>query len=850
MTASAKWIIIAVLFSIAFYVGWFMPILWLLVLITGGVLLAIPTKPTTNPVPMHNNAAPAQPILQNNNELSDLAQQIEQKIVQATSDEMRSGLNQALELIRAQQAKHQVNQATQNINTVQAPPLVSEQNFAPAPFAPAPQPLSPENIAAQKKAQELRNINTILYVASFLLVGAAALFIGLASGVSPTVKFSAVLAVTLLFYVSGILLHGKSQRLRPAAVAFVGTGLALVPFVGLAFYSYVLDDGPMVWWLTSLVGFAAFWLAIYRIRSSVMSYMVLAFIFSVATSSVAVLRAEYLWYFVAIIVTSSLLMLVSYRRPNWLPSELRLPLEQGAQLATPVAIIGSLFIYDSFDAYDFAVVHGVGALHYLANAVSFSRDKTRYVYWFVARVLTISFAATLVYAISSSWDAVAIVFVVSALLVHFYSLREVKKQPYEHLWLAAVHVLLLASISIWAETASLVSGVFVVIGLLSLHQLYASKQFGYSIPGILALAILPITILQGMMSAQDLGLEITATVVLIISGLLLVVRAMIASQIATFRWTGTTAFYVLSGEAILLALISGELMWFGVVATISSLLLYVASFVVRQANAMLASNFAAIAGVFVLYGETFESYKWASLATGVTLGAIWYSLRWYFAVTKAQPLQTNQAPIETDNQQRINLLTGFSVGIVLFAAFVCMISTSDTVVAGTLLGCVGAMLLAYEGYVRKAVALYEVSLYIVTICLQRLVAHVYPEAHFLVYTHWWAAAAGLGALLYYRRTDAKANVLPRSIIALTILSLPTGLYALGNPDKYQILFLLEHVVMIFAGAITKKTLLVRWGAAGVGLAVLWLLRGFTYVLLALLALSLIGLAVWRLMRKT
>lgn len=49
-----------------------------------------------------------------------------------------------------------------------------------------------------------------------------------------------ILYVASLFYGVGLGLHAVVERLRPAAVTFVGTGLALLPFVGLDFYSYIL----------------------------------------------------------------------------------------------------------------------------------------------------------------------------------------------------------------------------------------------------------------------------------------------------------------------------------------------------------------------------------------------------------------------------------------------------------------------------------------------------------------------------------------------------------------------------------------------------------------------------------
>lgn len=90
----------------------------------------------------------------------------------------------------------------------------------------------PTAVAAEKERASLKNLNTVLYMASFLLVAAAAAFV--ATSMPAEVRLASLIIVTIMFYGVGLVLHGKVERLRPAAVAFVGTGLAILPFVGVA----------------------------------------------------------------------------------------------------------------------------------------------------------------------------------------------------------------------------------------------------------------------------------------------------------------------------------------------------------------------------------------------------------------------------------------------------------------------------------------------------------------------------------------------------------------------------------------------------------------------------------------
>ena len=93
---------------------------------------------------------------------------------------------------------------------------------------PGPSPLVP----VDPRVRALRNIDITLYVAALLMVAAASLFIAIA--LPPTAKVVGLGLVTAGFYAVGLVMHARSERLRPAATAFTATGLALLPMTGLA----------------------------------------------------------------------------------------------------------------------------------------------------------------------------------------------------------------------------------------------------------------------------------------------------------------------------------------------------------------------------------------------------------------------------------------------------------------------------------------------------------------------------------------------------------------------------------------------------------------------------------------
>ena len=184
------------------------------------------------------------------------------------------------------------------------------------PVPAAQTPMTEAELAEEKRRRDLRNINITLYAGSLLLVAAASLFIGIS--IPEQARFAGVAVLAALFYASGLVIHSRRKTLRPAAVAFTGTGLALIPVVGLAFYNLILPDPVLAWLATSLAGTAAFAYAAARLESRVVTYLALTFLLSTALASGAALRSGIVWYFISTVLLATLVSLAAVRRPGWL----------------------------------------------------------------------------------------------------------------------------------------------------------------------------------------------------------------------------------------------------------------------------------------------------------------------------------------------------------------------------------------------------------------------------------------------------------------------------------------------------------------------------------------------------
>lgn len=262
---------------------------------------------------------------------------------------------------------------------------------APTVATAAPAPPTPEELAAlaeRKAKRERQNINLTLYVASLLLVASAALFIG--SGLPAALRFAGVWAITVLFYAGGFILAVKAPRLRAAALAFTGTGLALIPVTGLAMYNFVLHNGALAWLVTSLAGTAAYVFAAVRLDSRVLAWLSLTFVVSSAWSGVSMLGGALVWYFVALIGLAVVLGIANLGGLRGVPSIYFRPLQVLHPCVVPLVAVAATFAPSFLGHGDYALIMAMCGL-YLAVAAAFRSTPGRVQHFLGARVcLTIA----------------------------------------------------------------------------------------------------------------------------------------------------------------------------------------------------------------------------------------------------------------------------------------------------------------------------------------------------------------------------------------------------------------------------------------------------------------------------
>lgn len=685
---------------------------------------------------------------------------------------------------------------------------------------------SPES---RNEQRSLRNMNALLYMASFLLVAAGAAFIGAA--VPDSAKLFGLWLIVFAFYGVGLYLHSAQPKLRPAAVAFTGTGLALLPFAGIALDQYTAIGAAGAWLTTSILGLFAYAFAALRLQNQVVSYLTLAFVLSLASSSVAVAALPVLWYFVAVIGVSLIANTIAVLDPRWLPKIFSEPVERTGQIVTPIALLASLILFDRLQITDYQIVFSIATAHYL---VVWLQTRT-YIFEAAARALL---HVTLLLI---AWDIVngdtaqfGIVFLIAATVQALYSLAMVAingdRKTNESFWLTAAMVLQFASLTFWSASEQvhqlIVMNLITILVTSLISSVYLRRSI-FGSAGLIALAILPFVIGRDIITPPlDWGWIVAYFIALasVLLGLYYSWAGRHSIEAQGFVAVGFIGFLTIAGVVGMLLGSAGQSITFAVI----TMLLFAASYLIKQSALTAVATGTLVVAVWSGMVTADIPSAWQAIVTGLIAAGIVYAYQW---LTVA----------ESDTQrQRILLIAtwiilGSTALLHLFASDIAVRTTAALIIV------IAALTVAAEAYRRKDVKFGEAAAYIATFGLQRLFAVAWPELNLVFYAHWWAITVAI--IAYWQR-----QLIPRAVIAMGIITTITASYALMYGEGYSLLFLVEHLALLVAGFVYGKSWAVWWGVVAASMAVLYFLRDIAFLAFAFLGILLIGIVIWRLSR--
>jgi hypothetical protein len=692
---------------------------------------------------------------------------------------------------------------------------------------------TPEDALALKHKESLRNSNMLLYMASFLLVAAGATFIGAA--MPDNVKLIGIGLLTAAFYGVGLTLYRRVFNLRPAAVAFTGTGLALLPFFGIALYQYGGVDVNVAWLTTSLIGLVCYLVAAVLLQNQIVSYLTMAFLISLVSSAVATAALPIVWYFVFVIGISLIASLVAFIKPTWLPKVFSEPVERTGQVVTPLALIASLFVDNKLSLQGYEIVFATGTAHYL---VAWLQSRQAWQENFVRGLGHIVLLITAWDLADDSMMHFGVYFLALATLqlaLSFLSqLWSERRRTSNAVWAAVAIGLQFVAPLFWVTNsiaADLNLIAFGLIGISGVAVYYVFRNVLFLVPTLIASVALPFifgrSIADPQISWEWLGVlfVIFATVILY------------SYKLLAKRHTAQVGYFLIVSFVLYILVVLGlgatiaitgttlaEMLIVGLVA----LLVFTSSWIYRQPWVI---ALAAVIGVFAI-----SSYwtliggdqKWWLLAVAWIAGAIYYFGSWVFLLA------------EDNKRHQVMLISGLSVlglGVFVGNAYA---DHALAIGAGWTIVAIGAIL-ALEGDRRKYYNLVEIGVYVATFGLQYITFIDHPDTSLWVYGHWWAIIIAVAGFMRHQ-------TYPRLMIALGFVTASSGIDALGKSGGYSLFFLIEHIVVLVAGVVRSRSWAIWWGIIASSLAVLYFIRDIAYLAFGFLGLLLVGFVIWRLTR--
>ncbi|MGB4768811.1 MAG: hypothetical protein WBP22_06195 [Candidatus Saccharimonas sp.] len=507
--------------------------------------------------------------------------------------------------------------------------ITIQQVVVSPPQSKAPQPeLSAEDVAAEKARRTLQNLNAMLYVGSFLIVAAAALLVTLT--MPAAVKLAGIIAITVAFYTAGLVLHTTSERLRPAVIAFVGTGLAILPFVGFALHSLAGMSGQGAWLAISLVGLLAYGVAAVRLQSQLVSYLTIAFVLSLALSAVATVGLVIVWYFIATIGIATAFGALHFLRPRLVPAIFAQPVEQTSYVATPVALIASFFTFQYMNITMYEVLYGVATAHYLLAWLQYRRMMYETIVRVLLHVTLLIVAYDIVGGYQSlderlwmnlAWVGVAVGQVVYSLARSVRGTRAV-----EGSWIGVMVGCIAVSLPTWLLFEQWAWGVSLSLALvvaISLATMWAFRQAAWAY-GALASSIPLAFVVFRWAVEPPVSYDGIAVLFAMLAAVALVATERVKSlgrSAATFTLLAiTTVTYVLC--MLLAGVLHGESLTLGWTALLASAIFVMLSYIQRLVSLEVVGAGLAVLSVNAWVNWVSMPVDWRWLATTVLSSAL------------------------------------------------------------------------------------------------------------------------------------------------------------------------------------------------------------------------------------
>ena len=289
--------------------------------------------------------------------------------------------------------------------------------------------LSPASNKDKEKNRQT-TINVALYTASLLLT-AGILLLAQTIELSAQLRFSLVWLFIFVYYAIGQVLYARLPILKPASTAFIGTALAAVPIGGWSMHLLLGVDPALCWLITSFIGTFLCVDATVRLNSQPLAYISLLSMFTMTTSLPAVMHAQLMWYYAAVLLFGCLMTLAAYFS-NHFPRQFTEPLTLVNPFIVPSTLLLAIGSSVHMGTLDISMLLLISVIYYFTVALVEKSKNMRTYELTTARVLLMAMTASFALYLSNNDRLVAgVALGVAALGNMIWSIGSIRvqKQP-------------------------------------------------------------------------------------------------------------------------------------------------------------------------------------------------------------------------------------------------------------------------------------------------------------------------------------------------------------------------------------------------------------------------------------
>ncbi len=695
-----------------------------------------------------------------------------------------------------------------------------------------------------KTADILPNIT--LVVGAVLILASASLMTVL---IEEPLITSVILMMGVVVFFALALRFTNVKSYLPAGLTFLGLSVALIPLAtapipGLTAVSQ--------WIITSIVatGMLAY---VSRTRSfAIIPYATTIAFFSLVMSIARGLTDDIFWSFVAVIVVTMAIYMVRLKKPLYIAMKFDTPAILSTAWLPGVTAFVSLFYISSIGIEKIHIILALAVAYYLVVWLSTSRYIHELIAKFIGVILLSSITYEHIAPIGTVYASLSFALIgvamVSSSLVGWKRAKEKRYIfAYEVAWLVAGfatlwYAYLLASA---ASGNYIFAAVLALIAMaLSLLVTQVSQRVWFSVNAIFAVAMAVVSISQWLIvlvNSWDQVYFITASLMISIGAFMLWVYVK-TDKVASYIAAGGVLFFAYLAFIYLSQTEAAQI-------RLPEILVAVLSYVVakRQKWPVLY-----IVGNVILFIATSLSIQ--------SLGEDRYGTFALLGILSGLIILSVMAFLQKENVRKWTLASIVLITLPAYVTAKSYMSTPgayDTLRYASLsilvIGTAAAHLLQVRsGAVRGVRLAHELTAYGLLILLIEFLQTIDVSGyiHQAIYAHIVGVALVYVSLYVYKGDRFKKQAMVRQVIAAIIVSGSLANYALGGEFVAQMLFLVEHAIILAVALRFQVRWLVYWASAMLVFAALWILQAPASIMLFLVGIGLIAFVVRSVSKST